>query len=221
MATKAGAQALIDAGADAVKVGVGPGSICTTRVVAGVGRPAGHGHLRGVRWPAGPAGRAGHRRRRRAVLRRHRQGDRRRRRHGHAGQPAGRLRGRPRRDGLRQRQAVQALPRHGLARRDAQSPSAAARTPRTATSRTTCCARTSWYPQGVEGQVPYRGPLAAVAHQLVGGLRAAMGYCGARTIAELQRRAVHPDHERRAWSRATRTTSRWSPRRPTTAAGES
>ena len=41
-------------------------------------------------------------------------------------------------------------------------------------------------PEGIEGQVPYRGPLAAVAHQLVGGLRAAMGYCGARTIAELQ-----------------------------------
>jgi IMP dehydrogenase len=41
-------------------------------------------------------------------------------------------------------------------------------------------------PQGVEGQVPYRGPLAAVADQLTGGLRAAMGYCGARTIADLQ-----------------------------------
>ena len=41
-------------------------------------------------------------------------------------------------------------------------------------------------PQGVEGQVPYRGPLAAVADQLVGGLRAAMGYCGTRTIGELQ-----------------------------------
>ena len=43
-------------------------------------------------------------------------------------------------------------------------------------------------PEGVEGQVPYRGPLADVAHQLVGGLRAAMGYSGARTIAELQER---------------------------------
>jgi IMP dehydrogenase len=43
-------------------------------------------------------------------------------------------------------------------------------------------------PQGVEGQVPYRGPLSAVAHQLVGGLRAAMGYCGAATIPELQER---------------------------------
>jgi len=41
-------------------------------------------------------------------------------------------------------------------------------------------------PQGVEGQVPFSGPLAGVAGQLVGGLRAAMGYCGARTIAELQ-----------------------------------
>jgi IMP dehydrogenase len=41
-------------------------------------------------------------------------------------------------------------------------------------------------PEGIEGQVPYRGPLSAVAHQLVGGLRAAMGYCGARTIRELQ-----------------------------------
>jgi IMP dehydrogenase len=41
-------------------------------------------------------------------------------------------------------------------------------------------------PEGVEGQVPYRGPLAAVAHQLVGGLRASMGYAGAGTIAELK-----------------------------------
>jgi IMP dehydrogenase len=43
-------------------------------------------------------------------------------------------------------------------------------------------------PEGIEGQVPYRGPLAAVAHQLVGGLRASMGYAGARTVAELQSR---------------------------------
>jgi IMP dehydrogenase len=41
-------------------------------------------------------------------------------------------------------------------------------------------------PEGVEAQVPFRGPLSAVAYQLIGGLRAAMGYCGARTIAELQ-----------------------------------
>ena len=41
-------------------------------------------------------------------------------------------------------------------------------------------------PEGIEGQVPYRGPLAAVADQLVGGLRASMGYCGTRTIEELK-----------------------------------
>ena len=43
-------------------------------------------------------------------------------------------------------------------------------------------------PEGIEGQVPYRGPLAAVAHQLVGGLRPAMGYVGAETIPELHER---------------------------------
>jgi IMP dehydrogenase len=41
-------------------------------------------------------------------------------------------------------------------------------------------------PEGIEGRVPYRGPLAAVVGQLAGGLRAGMGYCGARTITELQ-----------------------------------
>ena len=43
-------------------------------------------------------------------------------------------------------------------------------------------------PEGIEGLVPYRGPLTAVAHQLVGGLRAAMGYSGAQTVPELQER---------------------------------
>jgi IMP dehydrogenase len=44
-------------------------------------------------------------------------------------------------------------------------------------------------PEGIEGQVPYRGPTGAVLHQLVGGLRAAMGYVGAPTIAAFQERA--------------------------------
>jgi IMP dehydrogenase len=43
-------------------------------------------------------------------------------------------------------------------------------------------------PEGIEGQVPYRGPLASVAHQLVGGLRQSMFYVGARSVSELQRR---------------------------------
>ena len=44
-------------------------------------------------------------------------------------------------------------------------------------------------PEGVEGQVPYRGPVGAIVHQLAGGLRAAMGYVGAATIAEFQAKA--------------------------------
>ena len=43
-------------------------------------------------------------------------------------------------------------------------------------------------PEGIEGRVPYKGPLAGRLHQLVGGLRQAMGYCGAATIEELQER---------------------------------
>ena len=92
VATREGAQALVDAGADGIKVGVGPGSICTTRVVAGVGVPqvtaihecAQVAHAAGV--PVIGDGGA-------AVLRRHRQGHRRRCRHRHAGLAACWLRG--------------------------------------------------------------------------------------------------------------------------------
>ncbi|CUQ66802.1 IMP dehydrogenase [Candidatus Nitrospira inopinata] len=45
-------------------------------------------------------------------------------------------------------------------------------------------------PEGIEGRVPYKGPLAAVVYQLVGGLKSGMGYCGCRTIADLQERAT-------------------------------
>ena len=48
-------------------------------------------------------------------------------------------------------------------------------------------------PEGVEGRVPYKGPLAEFVFQLVGGLRAGMGYCGTRTIEELRTKSpVHP-----------------------------
>ena len=73
VATRAGAQALVEAGADGVKVGVGPGSICTTRVVAGVGVPQVTAiFVGGAGVPGGR--RAGDRGRRAAVLGRHRQG---------------------------------------------------------------------------------------------------------------------------------------------------
>jgi IMP dehydrogenase len=44
-------------------------------------------------------------------------------------------------------------------------------------------------PEGIEGQVPYKGPVGQVLHQLVGGLRASMGYVGAASLAELQSKA--------------------------------
>ena len=80
IATGAAARALVEAGADAVKVGIGPGSICTTRIVTGVGVP----QIMAIddgRQGARRQRRAADRRRRRALLRRPRQGDRRRRRH--------------------------------------------------------------------------------------------------------------------------------------------
>ena len=113
--------------------------------------------------------------------------------------------GRPR---VRQRQAVQALPRHGLARRDGVPRRPPSPTPRTATSRPTC-PRREIVPEGIEGQVPYRGPLSAVAHQLVGGLHQSMFYVGARTIPRAAGpRAVRPDHARPGSRSPTRTTCR-------------
>ena len=85
----------------------------------------------------------------------------------------------------------------------------ASRTPRTATSRPTCPPTTKIIPEGIEGQVPYRGPLSAVAHQLVGGLHQSMFYVGAHTIPQLQDRGqVRPDHRRPGSRSPTRTTSR-------------
>ena len=63
-------------------------------------------------------------------------------------------------------------------------------------------------PEGVEGQVPYRGPLGAVVHQLVGGLRQSMFYVGARTVPELQDKGRFVRITSASSRRATRTTSR-------------
>ncbi len=60
-------------------------------------------------------------------------------------------------------------------------------------------------PEGIEGQVPYKGPVASVLHQLAGGLRAAMGYVGAKDLAELQDKASSCASRPRACARATCT----------------
>ena len=154
--------------------------------------PRGHGLRRtpgdrGVRSVPGlPARRCpGHRRRRPPAVRRHREGDRGRRRHRHDRLAAGGLRGVAGRADLRQRQAVQVLPRHGLdgarcPRRGKKSYSKDRYFQAEVTS------DDKIVPEGIEGQVAYRGPLAAVAHQLIGGLSQSMFYVGARTVPELQ-----------------------------------
>ncbi len=184
VATRAGAQAMIDAGADAVKVGVGPGAICTTRVVAGVGvpqitaiyeaalacRPAGVPliadggiHYSGDIPKAIVAGAdtvmLG------ALL---------------AGceESPGELifiNGKQYKSyrGMGSLGAMQSRGGRGSFSKDRYGLQDVARDD-------------DLVPQGVEGQVPYRGPVAAVTHQLVGGLRAGMGYAGARTIADLR-----------------------------------
>ena len=119
VATGEGTRALIEAGADCVKVGIGPGSICTTRVVAGIGVPqitaVYDAALRrcAVRHPD-------HRGRRHQVQRRHRQGACRRCERRHARLARRGLQGGPGRVRALPGQTVQGLPRHGLARRDGQ-----------------------------------------------------------------------------------------------------
>jgi IMP dehydrogenase len=184
IATRAGAQALIDAGADGIKVGVGPGSICTTRVVAGVGvpqvtaiyeaakaaRPAGvpvigDGGLQysGDIAKAIAAGAdtvmlgsllAGCEESPGEVVFIN-------------GKQFKQYRGMGSLAAMRNRERGRSYSKDRYFQDDVLR-------------------EDKLVPEGIEGQVPYRGPLAAVATQLVGGLRAAMGYCGARTVADLQ-----------------------------------
>jgi IMP dehydrogenase len=184
IATKAGAQALVDAGADAVKVGVGPGSICTTRVVAGVGvpqvtaiyeaalaaRPAGVPVIGdgGVQYSGDIA---------KAIA---------------AGADTvmlgSLLAGCEEAPGEmvmingEQYKLYRGMGSLGAMRNKERGVSYS----KDRYFQDDVLREDKLVPQGVEGRVPYRGPLAAVANQLTGGLRAAMGYCGAKTIAELQ-----------------------------------
>ena len=198
VATAEGTKALIDAGADAVKVGIGPGSICTTRIVAGVGVP----QLTAVMDCAKEATKHGvpdHRRRRHQVLGRRREG---------AG--GGRL--------LRDdRLAAWPAPTRRRARPISTRAAPIRPTAAWARSAPWRAARADRYfqqevkdtlklvPEGIEGQVPYKGPTEAVLHQLVGGLRAGMGYVGAATLPDLQAAPSSSACRRPPSTRATRT----------------
>jgi IMP dehydrogenase len=184
VATRAGAQALVEAGADGVKVGVGPGSICTTRVVAGVGvpqitaiyqadlacRPAGVPVIGdgGIQYSGDIA---------KAIA---------------AGASAvmlgSLLAGTAEAPGdvilvngkqfktYRGMGSLAVMQSRGEARSYSKD----------RYFQDDVLSEDKLVPEGVEGRIPFRGPLSQVVHQLVGGLRSGMGYTGSATVSELQ-----------------------------------
>ena len=178
IATGEAAKALIDAGADGIKVGIGPGSICTTRVVAGVGVP----QLTAIMEAAGAAGDV-------PVI-----ADGGLRTSGDAAKAlaAGAstvmigslLAGTEEAPGetfLYQGRAYKAY-------RGMGSVGAMARGSADRYFQQDIKDQMKLVPEGIEGQVPYKGPARDVVHQLVGGIKAAMGYTGSATIADLRTR---------------------------------
>ena len=184
VATRSGAQALIDAGVDAVKVGVGPGSICTTRVVAGVGAPQITAILEacatadaagipviadgGLQY-SGDVAKALAAGASTAML-------------------GSLLAGTAESPGElilvngKQFKSYRGMGSLGAMQGRGQGKSYS----KDRYFQDDVLAEDKLVPEGIEGRVPFRGPLQQVIHQLVGGLRAAMGYTGAQSIAELQ-----------------------------------
>jgi IMP dehydrogenase len=180
VATAEATKALIDAGADAVKVGIGPGSICTTRIVAGVGVPqltaieacANAAQASGIPIIADggikfsgdfakalAAGAAT------AMM----------------GSMFAGTEEAPGEVFLYQGRSYKAY--RGMGSLGAMARGSADRYFQKD------AAAEKLVPEGIEGQVPFKGPLGPIIHQMVGGLRAAMGYVGARDIAELHAKA--------------------------------
>lgn len=184
VATRAGAQALVDAGADGIKVGVGPGSICTTRIVAGVGvpqisaiyeadqaaRPAGIPVIGdgGIQYSGDIA---------KAIA---------------AGASTvmlgSLLAGTAEAPGdLILVNGKQFKVYRGMGSLGAmQSRGEGKSYSKDRYAQDDVLNEDKLVPEGIEGRIPFRGPLANVVHQLVGGLRAGMGYAGAETIPQLQ-----------------------------------
>jgi IMP dehydrogenase len=182
IATREGAKALIDAGADALKVGIGPGSICTTRVVAGVGVPQLTAVLDaveeakktdtpviadgGVKF-SGDLAKALAAGAESAMI----------------GNLFAGTEESPGEVYLYQGRSYKAY-------RGMGSVAAMARGSADRYFQQDIKDSLKLVPEGIEGQVPFKGPLANVIHQLAGGLRAAMGYVGAKNLAELREKAV-------------------------------
>jgi IMP dehydrogenase len=181
VATADGAKALIDAGADAIKVGIGPGSICTTRIVAGVGVPqltAIMDAVSAARDRGVPVIADGGIRYSGDLAKAIAAG-------AHVAMVGSLLAGTEESPGevfLYQGRSYKGY--RGMGSVGAMARGSADRYFQAEVKDTL-----KLVPEGVEGQVPYKGPVANVVHQIVGGLRAAMGYTGCRDIAELHDKA--------------------------------
>ncbi|MEL6871441.1 MAG: IMP dehydrogenase [Pseudomonadota bacterium] len=181
VATADGTKALIDAGADAVKVGIGPGSICTTRIVAGVGVPQLSAILDSVseaKKSGVPVIADGGVKFSGDVTKALAAG-------ADAVMVGSLLAGTDEAPGetyLYQGRTYKSY-------RGMGSVGAMARGSADRYFQQEVRDSLKLVPEGIEGQVPYKGPVGQVLHQLVGGLRAGMGYVGAETIADLQARA--------------------------------
>jgi IMP dehydrogenase len=180
VATYDGARALIDAGADAVKVGIGPGSICTTRIVAGVGVPQLTAIAESVRAAAGSgvpiiadggikySGDLAKALAMGASV-------------AMMGSVFAGVDEAPGEVFLYQGRSYKAY--RGMGSLGAMAQGSADRYFQKEVS------ALKLVPEGIEGQVPYKGPIAPILHQMIGGLRAAMGYVGASDLETFRKRA--------------------------------
>jgi IMP dehydrogenase len=181
IATADGAKALIDAGADAIKVGIGPGSICTTRIVAGVGVP----QLTAVMDAARSAQKANV-----PVIADGGikfSGDLAKALAGgaEAAMIGSLLAGSEEAPG----EVILYQGRSYKSYRGMGSLGAMARGSADRYFQKEVSDQMKLVPEGIEGRVPFKGPVANILHQLVGGLRAAMGYVGAADMQELRSKA--------------------------------
>ena len=181
VATAEATRALIDAGADAIKVGIGPGSICTTRIVAGVGVPQLSAVMAAARAAEGtgvPVIADGGIRTSGDIAKALAAG-------ASAVMVGSLLAGTEEAPGetfLYQGRAYKSY-------RGMGSVGAMARGSADRYFQQDIKDQLKLVPEGIEGQVPYKGPVRDIVHQLVGGVKAAMGYTGSPTIADLQKRA--------------------------------
>ena len=181
VATYDAARALIDAGADAVKVGIGPGSICTTRIVAGVGVPqltAIMEAFRAAKESGAPVIADGGIKYSGDLAKAIAAG-------ASCAMMGSMFAGTDESPGevfLYQGRSYKSY--RGMGSVGAMGAGSADRYFQKEVEDTQ-----KLVPEGIEGQTPYKGPIAPVLHQMVGGLRAAMGYVGAASIADFQQRA--------------------------------